>query len=38
MTILVLGPVGQLQKLLGIDSLPLPIEKPIEIQTYEYAQ
>lgn len=30
--------IERLQKLLGIDSLPLPIEKPTETITYEYAQ
>ncbi|QQG40764.1 MAG: hypothetical protein HYV37_00355 [Candidatus Levyibacteriota bacterium] len=30
--------IERLQKLLGIDSLPIPIEKPVEIQTFELAQ
>lgn len=30
--------IERLQKLLGIDSLPIPIEKPLETQTFELAQ
>lgn len=30
--------IERLEKLQGIDSLPIPIEKPTEIQIFEYAQ
>jgi len=30
--------VERLEKLLGIDSMPLPIQKPVELQIFEYAQ
>lgn len=30
--------IERLQKLLGIDSLPLPIEKSTELQVFEYSQ
>lgn len=34
----VLIAIERLEKLQGLDSLPLPIEKPTEIQIFEYAQ
>lgn len=30
--------IERLEKLLGIDSMPLPIQKPKELQIFEYAQ
>lgn len=30
--------IERLEKLQGIDSLPVPIQKPIELQVFEYAQ
>lgn len=30
--------IERLEKLQGIDSLPMPIERPVELQVFEYAQ